>query len=95
MKSRPLGRDSPGGLVSEKKLRSAALTVALLILFVGRVLTTLLLLVLARLALFPLPGLAAPLALSELPGLTTLLPLSGLVALLVFLVHIVCHKSFS
>jgi len=73
----------------EKGLGSAALTVAVLVIFFILILTTLFLLVLA--------GLAALLALSRLSGLTTLL--TGLAALLAlseliaFLLHIVCHKN--
>jgi fatty acid desaturase len=64
----------------KKELGSATLTVAILILFVGLVLTALFLLVLAGLTLSLLSGLTAVLA---------------LVTLLTFLVHIVCHKTFS
>jgi hypothetical protein len=82
MKSRPLA-GTP--LIPPKgKLRSAALTVAVLVLFVGLVLTALFLLV--------LPGLAALLVLSLLSGLTALLALSELVTLFL---HIVRHKNNS
>jgi hypothetical protein len=77
------GRDSKNCF--EKELGSAALIVAVLILFVGLVLTALFLLVLT--------GLAALLALSELTGLTA--ALLALVTLLTFLLHIVCHDTFS
>jgi hypothetical protein len=65
----------------KRNLGSAALTVAVLILFVGLVLTALLLLILA--------GLTALLALSWLSGLSALLALSGLAT---FLLRIVCHR---
>jgi len=69
-------------IASKRKLGSATLTVAVLILFLVLVRTALFLLVLA--------GLTALLALSLLSGLTALLALSGLVT---FLFHIVCHKN--
>jgi len=71
-------------IASKRKLGSATLTVAVLILFLVLVRTALFLLVMA--------GLTALLALSLLSGLTALLALSGLVT---FLFHIVCHKTFS
>lgn len=64
----------------QRELGSATLTIAVLILFFGLVLTALLWLVLA--------GLTTLLA-----GLTALLSLSGLVTLLTLLLHIVCHKN--
>jgi hypothetical protein len=53
--------------------------------------------ILTRLAaVLALPGLTTllRLALSTLAGLTALLALSGLIALLVFLIHIICHENF-
>jgi hypothetical protein len=82
MKSRPLA--GTPFIPPKGKLRSAALTVAVLVLFVGLVLTALFLLV--------LPGLAALLVLSLLSGLTALLALSELVTLFL---HIVRHKNNS
>ena len=82
----------PQLLLLEKELGSATLTVAVLILFVGLILTALFLLVLAGLTLPLLSGLSALLALLELTGLSALL---ALVSLLTFLVHIVCHETFS
>ncbi|MFZ0955521.1 MAG: hypothetical protein WAN60_04210, partial [Candidatus Sulfotelmatobacter sp.] len=75
-----------------KYLRSAALTVAVLVFFlVGVGLPTLLRLVLAGLtALLALFGLSTRLAM--LPGLTALLALPVLVTLLTLLLHIVCHE---
>jgi len=75
-------------LFREEKLRGATLTVAVLVCFVGLVLT------LVALLRIVLSGLAALLALSALSGLATLLALSELVALLTYLLHIVCHKKF-
>jgi hypothetical protein len=74
----------------ELELRSTALTVTVLIVFVGLVLATLFRLVLASLAAL-LARLTA-LALVGLTRLTTLLALSVLIALLTFLLHIVRHK---
>src|SRR5258708_30535061 len=92
MKSRRMAGTSHLSLV--RILRSATLTVAVLILFVGLVLAALFLLVLAALAallsLSRLAGLTALLAL--LTGLTALLALSELIA---FLLHIVCHMNHS
>jgi hypothetical protein len=89
----PQGRDfqSISGHSSfiEEELRSATLTVAVLVLFV---------LGLAALLRLILAGLAALLALARLAlltGLTALLPLSGLASLLIFLLHVVCHKDSS
>jgi hypothetical protein len=91
----PQGQDfqSISGHLHRKKnaeLGSAALTVAVLVLFVLS-LATLLRLILA--------GLAALLTLARLPtllsGLATLLPLSRLATLLIFLLHVVCHKDSS
>jgi fatty acid desaturase len=76
MKSRRMAGTSNSAL--KRKLGSTTLTVAVLILFVGLVLTALLGLVLA--------GLAALLALLLLTGLTALL------ALVTFFIHVVCHK---
>jgi hypothetical protein len=83
-----MGRDS--NHCAEKELGSATLTVAVLVLFLGLVLTALLLLVLAGLAalLTLLSGLTALLALSRLSRLTALLALS-------LFLHIVCHKKYS
>src|SRR5580692_1035738 len=66
-------------------LRSAALTVAVLVLFVF-------VLGLARLLRLVLAGLVALLAV--LARLPPLLALSRLTSLLVLLLHIVCHKRF-
>jgi hypothetical protein len=87
------GRDFQVGIYRfEKKLRSATLTVAVLVFFV---------IVLALAALFRLllTGLAALLAalsglstLTRLSGLSTLLALSEL-TLLALLFHIVCHDT--
>jgi hypothetical protein len=88
MKSRHAAGTSNSAL--KRKLGSATLTVAVLILFVGLVLTALFLLVLA--------GLTALLALSLLAGLAALLALAELSALLArvtFFLHIVCHDPFS
>jgi hypothetical protein len=88
MKSRHAAGTSNTAL--KRKLGGATLTVAVLILFVGLVLTALLLLVLA--------GLTALLALSLLTGLAALLALAGLtrltalLALVTFFLHIVCHN---
>jgi hypothetical protein len=78
------------------KLRSAALTVAILIIFLSLVLT------LASLLRLVLSGLTTLLGLSRLSTLLTvlsrltrLLTLSILIALLALLFHIVCHKSSS
>jgi hypothetical protein len=90
------GRDFQGIIhCIEKKneyLRSAALTVAVLVfLVVGVGLPTLFRLVLARLtALLALSGLVT--LLTVLAGLTALLTLSVLVTLLTLLLHIVCHE---
>jgi hypothetical protein len=71
----------------QRKLGRAALTVAILVLFVfGLALTAFL-----RLLLL-LTGLTALLALSVLTGLTALLALSRLTALLPFSFQIVCHE---
>jgi hypothetical protein len=78
------------------KLGSAALTVAILVVFLSLVLTlaTLLRLVLSGLAtLLRLSGLST--LLTVLSRLTRLLTLSGLIPLLALLFHIVCHKSSS
>jgi hypothetical protein len=73
-----------------EELRSAALTVAVLVFFVFVLgLATLLRLILAGLVL---AGLAAVLA---LPRLAALLALSRLPTLLILLLHIVCHKDSS
>jgi hypothetical protein len=79
-------------IASKRKLRSAALTVAVLVIFFIVVLT--------QTALFwlLLTGLTALLALSGLarlvvlPGLPALLALSGLTSLLALFLHIVCHE---
>jgi hypothetical protein len=87
MKSRRMAGTSNSSL--KKKLGGATLTVAILILFVGLVLTALLGLVLAGLAALLtllLTGLAAVLALPVLTRLT------ALVALIALFIHIVCHK---
>jgi hypothetical protein len=68
---------------AKKKLGSATLTVAVLVVFFVLTLAAFLLRVLA--------GLAALLTLSRL---ATLLALSDLAALLTFLLHIVCHEIF-
>jgi hypothetical protein len=74
----------------KRELGGTALTVAILIVFVGLVLATLL-----RLVLSGLTALLALLSRLTLSGLSALLALSELVALLVFLVHIICHKKHS
>jgi hypothetical protein len=68
-----------------EELGSTTLTVAVLILFVGLVLTAFFLLVMAGLTLLTR---LTRLALSILTRLTTLLPLP-------LLLHIVCHKNYS
>jgi fatty acid desaturase len=82
MKSRRMAGTSNSAL--KRKLGSTTLSVAVLILFVGLVLTALLGLVLA--------GLAALLALLLLTGLTALSGLTALLALVTFFIHVVCHK---
>jgi len=94
MKSRPApGRDFKSindQWIENNDLRSAALTVAVLVFFVFVLgLAALLRLILAGLVL---AGLAALLV---LPGLAALLTLSGLTTLLILLLHIVCHKDSS
>jgi hypothetical protein len=88
MKSRRMAGTSNTAL--KRQLGGATLTVAILILIVGLVLTALLGLVLAGLtallALLLLTGLTAVLALSVLTRLTALL------ALIALFIHIVCHK---
>jgi hypothetical protein len=75
----------------ERRLRSAALTVPVLVIFfVVLTLTALLWLLLSGLtALLALPGLARLVVLSGLPAL---LALSGLTSLLALFLHIVCHE---
>jgi type II secretory pathway component PulF len=95
MKSRPKrAGTSINHCVRKRELGSTTLTVAVLIVFVGLVLATLLRLVLPRLAalLSRLTTLVSGLT-TLLSGLTALLALSELVALLTFLLHIVCHKK--
>jgi hypothetical protein len=70
-------------IAMNRKLGSAALTVAVLILFVTLVLALL---------LRVLTGLAGLTALLTLSGLAALLALPDLVTLLL---HIVCHKKYS
>jgi hypothetical protein len=96
MKSRRLKAGTPGKSSSaESELRSATLSVTVLIAFLVFVLTltTLLLLGLTRLTLLALSVLSR---LPALLGLTALLALSVLVTLVLpLLFHIVCHKSIS
>jgi hypothetical protein len=91
MKSRLLVKGRDSNYCIEQELGSAPLTVAILILFIGLILTALFLLVLtglaALLALSRLSGLAALLTLPGLAGLTALLALSDTLFL-----HIVCHR---
>jgi hypothetical protein len=83
MKSQPNGPGLPIENRFERKLRSAALTVAVLVIFFIVVLT------LTALFWLLLTGLTTLLALS---GLARLIVLSGLSALLALLFHIVCHE---
>jgi hypothetical protein len=88
-KSRP-GRDlelTVDHCSEKRKLRSATLTIAILVFFVF-----VLRLTLARLFRLGLAGLLVLLVL--LAGLATLLALSELAALLPLLLHIVCHEIF-
>jgi len=75
----------------ERRLRSTALTVPVLVIFfVVLTLTALLWLLLSGLtALLALSGLARLVVLSGLPAL---LALSGLTSLLALFLHIVCHE---
>jgi hypothetical protein len=73
----------------QNKLRCATLTIAILVLFLILTLAALFGLVLAGLAtLLTLSGLSTLLSVSRLA-------LSELVALLTFLLHVVCHKPSS
>jgi hypothetical protein len=92
-----MGRDFQVVPLPKKQLGRATLTAVLVLLVGGFVaLPTLLRRILARLAVLALPGLTTllRLALSTLAGLTALLALSGLIALLILLVHIICHENF-
>jgi fucose 4-O-acetylase-like acetyltransferase len=95
MKSRPAaGRDFKTSVINASKkkndLRSAALTVAVLVFFVF----VLGLAALLRLSLAGL-SLAGLTALLVLPRLAAVLTLAGLTTLLILLLHIVCHKNSS
>jgi sterol desaturase/sphingolipid hydroxylase (fatty acid hydroxylase superfamily) len=86
-----VGRDFQSEIASKEKLRSAALTVAVLVIFFSVVLT------LTALFWLLLTGLTTLLALSGLAWLVVLsglstLALSGLTALLALFLHIVCHE---
>jgi hypothetical protein len=89
MKSQPKRPGLPSEYRFERKLRSATLTVAVLVLFFILVLT------LTALFWLLLTGLTTLLALSGLSGLLTLLALSELTTLLILLFRIVCHEYSS
>jgi hypothetical protein len=86
MKSQPKRPGLPSEYRFERKLRSATLTVAVLVLFFILVLT------LTALFWLLLTGLTTLLALS---GLLTLLALSELTTLLTLFFRIVCHEYSS
>src|ERR1700674_600405 len=79
----------------EKKLRSAALAIAVLVIFFIVVLALTALFWLLLTGLTPLLALSGLARLIVLAGLSTLLALSGLTALLALLFHIVCHEYSS